>query len=283
MVELQAGDLLCRIAPQLGGCITALTCAGEPVLRPAAEPLASARQASSYPLVPFSNRVGNASLQWQGTLYALVRNNGDEPHAIHGVGWQRAWEVLDSDGTYALLSYEHRGDASWPFAFDCSQSFRLSPGALEVTLSITNQSGGPAPAGLGWHPFFPKRAASHVRFQASGRWEMGDDKLPTQRSDSSGIDRDCATLDVDHCFDGWDGAAVLRDERLTVRLSSTLTRLVVFTNPAREHIALEPVSHVNDALSLARQGIDAASLGLVTLAAGESMSAQMTIAVERHP
>jgi aldose 1-epimerase len=282
MVELQAGSLLCRIAPQLGGCITAFTCGGEDVLRRAAEPLASARQASSYPLVPFSNRIANASLQWQGTLYALVRNNGQEPHAIHGVGWQRPWALLDSDATFALLSYEHRADASWPFAFDCSQSFRLSPGALALTLSLTNQSGGPAPAGLGWHPFFPKRAGSHVAFRATGRWEMGADKLPTHRFATPGLDADCAGLDVDHCFDGWDGQAVLRDPRFTVRVGSTLSRLVVFTNPAREHIAIEPVSHVNNALALEKQGVDPASLGLVTLAAGETLSAQMSIAVERH-
>jgi aldose 1-epimerase len=281
MVELQAGGLLCRIEPQLGGCVTALLVDGEPVLRVPPSPLATARQASSYPLVPFSNRVGHASLQWQGTLYPLVRNNGEEPHAIHGIGWQRDWEVLDSQPQFALLSFEHRGDGSWPFAFDASQTFRVSPGAVEFTLSMTNQSGGPAPAGLGWHPFFVKRRKAHVRFRATGRWEMGDDKLPTQRAPGSGLDADCDTLDVDHCFDGWDGDVVLRDDVFSIRVSSNLTRLVVFTNPSREHIAIEPVSHVNNAIALARQGLDAAQLGLVTLGPGESLSAQMTIAVER--
>ena len=118
MVELQAGGLLCRIEPQLGGCVTALVHEGEPVLRVPPAPLPTARQASSYPLVPFSNRIAQARLQWQGTLYPLVRNNGEEPHAIHGVGWQRAWEVLECDAQFAMLSYEHRGDASWPFAID---------------------------------------------------------------------------------------------------------------------------------------------------------------------
>jgi aldose 1-epimerase len=282
MIELRAGELLCRIEPGLGGCIAGLWLGGLPVLREAAAPLTTARQAASYPLVPFSNRVGHARLQWEGTLYPLVRNNGDEPHAIHGVGWQRPWQVLDSGADFALLSYEHRADESWPFAFDSSQGFRVSPGSLELTLSITNQSGRPAPAGLGWHPFFVKRPRSHVRFRASGRWEMGGDKLPTGRAGSSGLDADCATLDVDHCFDGWDGAVTLRDEVFDIRISSNLSRLVVFTTPQREHIAIEPVSHVNNALALAAQGMDAAQLGLATLAAGESLSAQMTIEVERN-
>jgi aldose 1-epimerase len=220
-------------------------------------------------------------LQWEGTLYPLVRNNGGEPHAIHGVGWQRPWQLLDSGGDFAMLSYEHRADASWPFAFDSSQVFRLSPRSLEMTLSVTNQSGLPAPAGLGWHPFFVKRSRSHVSFRAQGRWEMGEDKLPTRREPNNGLDADCATLDVDHCFDGWDGVVTLRDERFDIRVTSNLSRLVVFTTPQREHIAIEPVSHVNNALALAQAGGDAAQLGLVTLAAGETLSAEMSIHVER--
>lgn len=282
MVRLQAGALTCELEPELGGCIAGLWRQGAPVLRSAERSqLSTARQSGCYPLVPFSNRIAHATLQWQGTLYPLVRNNGDEPHAIHGVGWQRPWQLLDSDSVYALLSYEHRADSAWPFAFDSSQSFRLAPDSLALTLSVTNQSRQPAPAGLGWHPFFMKRSGAHLFFRAGGVWEMGDDKLPTRRIASTGIDADCAALDVDHCFDGWDGRAVLRDGMFEIELTSNLSRLVVFTTPARDVIAIEPVSHVNNAPALVAQGADASQLGLATLAAGESLTAEMTISV-RH-
>jgi aldose 1-epimerase len=281
MLRLQAGPLVCEVEPSLGGCISGLWHADTPVLRSTRAPLATARQSGCYPLVPYSNRIAQARLQWQGTLYPLVRNNGDEAHAIHGVGWQRPWEILDSDERFALLSYEHRADSSWPFAFDSSQSYRLAPDALELTLSVTNQSGRPAPAGLGWHPFFIKRADAQLSFVATGRWEMGEDKLPTRRLPSSGIEGDCAALDVDHCFDGWSGTATLADANFRVRVSSNLSRLVVFTTPAREVIAIEPVSHVNNALALAAQGMAADELGLATLEPGESLTASMTIDVER--
>jgi aldose 1-epimerase len=278
-IELACDGLRCQIAPALGGCIAGLWLGDVPVLRstPAAQ-LATARQAGSYPLVPFSNRIGHATLQWQGTSHPLVRNNGDEPHAIHGVGWQRPWTLLDSDERFAMLSCEHRPDASWPFAFDASQTFRIAPGSLELTLSVTNQSAQAAPLGIGWHPYFVKRPGSHVRFQAAGRWEMGADKLPTHRSAHTGLDADCATLDVDHCFDGWQGGVLLRDALLQVRISSGLTRLVVFTNPTRDFVAIEPVSHVNNALNLAGQ--PAQDLGIQVLAPGESLSASMTLDVE---
>ncbi|HTH77653.1 MAG TPA: aldose 1-epimerase [Ramlibacter sp.] len=281
MVRLQAGPLVCEVDPSLGGCVMGLWHGDTPVLRSTHSPPTTARQSGCYPLVPYSNRIAHARLQWQGTLYPLVRNNGDEAHAIHGVGWQRSWELLDSDERFALLSYEHRPDSSWPFAFDSSQSYRLSPDSLELSLSVTNQSARVAPVGLGWHPFFMKRAQAHLSFVATGRWEMDEDKLPTRRLPCSGIEADCSVLDLDHCYDGWSGTAMLADSVLRIRVSSNLSRIVIFTNPARDVIAIEPVSHVNNALALAAQGMAADELGLATLEPGESVTASMTIAVER--
>lgn len=87
MLQLQAGALLCEIEPRLGGCVAGLWLGDVPVLRSRpADRLASAREAGSYPLVPFSNRIAHATLLWEGTRHPLVRNNAAEPHAIHGVG-----------------------------------------------------------------------------------------------------------------------------------------------------------------------------------------------------
>jgi aldose 1-epimerase len=282
MIELQAGRLRCELHPELGGCIAGLWLDGQPVLRstPARE-LASSRLSGCYPLVPFSNRIAHASLVWQGTDHPLVRNNGDEPHAIHGVGWQRPWGVLDEDARFAMLAYEHRPDKAWPFAFDCSHTYRIKPGVLEMTLAITNQSGEAAPAGLGWHPYFIKRPGSRIAFKAAGRWDMGPDKLPTLRQRSAGLDAECASLDVDHCFDGWDGTVHLRDPVMDVRVRSGLTRVVVFTNGTRDYIAIEPVSHVNNAVHLYAAGGSASELGLTILQPGQTLMAQMAIEVEQ--
>ena len=280
-IELKAGALRCELVPELGGCVAGLWMDEVPVLRstPAAQ-LETARLSGCYPLVPFSNRIGHASLAWEGTLYPLVRNSGDEPHAIHGVGWQRPWTVLESDAASAMLSYEHKPDTFWPFAFDCSHTYRLQPQGLEMMLALTNQSDRPAPCGLGWHPYFVKRPRSRIALQAAGRWEMGPDKLPTVRKPARGLDADCAFLDVDHCYDGWDGVAHLRDEAMHVRVESALTRVVAFTNSTRDYVAIEPVSHVNNAVHLYAAGAPADDLGLRVLQPGESMVAQMSIVVE---
>ncbi len=282
-LTLAVNNFRCEIAPELGGCMAGLWFDGIPVLRsPGAAGLKSARESASYSLVPFSNRIAQATLKWNGTSHPLIQNNGTEPHAIHGVGWQRAWEVLDASDCFALLSYEHKPDASWPFAFDTSQAFRLTGQELELTLSITNQSAAATPVGLGWHPYFVKRPGSHIAFDAKGRWEMDALKLPTHRVVSPGLDVDCALLDIDHCFDGWNGSLHLRDAALHTRISSSkLSRLVVFTNPAKDFVAIEPVSHVNNAVNLlALKAASADALGVRVLQPGESLSCEMTIHVQ---
>lgn len=281
MIELRAGQLRCELVPELGGCIAGLWLGDEPVLRStAAAELTSARQSAGYPLVPFSNRIGHASLVWQGTQHPQVRHEGDDPHAIHGVGWQREWSVLDSDAASAMLACEHRPDAAWPFAFDCSHTLRLGPGALEMTLALTNQSGQAAPAGLGWCPYFVKRAGGRIAFRAAARWDTGTDRLPNVRTPAQGLDAACEGLALDQCYDDWDGVARLRDQRLHVTVRSGLTRLVVCTDPMRDEIAIEPVSHVANAVHLYAQGAPAADLGLALLQPGETLVAQMAIEVE---
>jgi len=282
-LSLRAGDLRCDIRPDLGGSLAGLWLGQVPVLDSVdAASMTTVRQAASYPLVPFSNRIGYGQLQWAGTSHPLITNFAPEPHTIHGVGWQRPWTVLESDVQMALLSFEHRADASWPFDFDTSQAFKLDAGGLEMTLSITNQSQAAAPVGLGWHPYFVKRSDTQVHFAATGRWEMGDDKLPTHREPHTGLHQATLDLTVDHCFEGWAGELRLEDSVLRVRVTSALRHLVVFTTPQRGNIAVEPVTHVNNALNLmAQTGASAEDLGVVTLQPGETYVSSMRIDVER--
>ena len=87
---------------------------------------------------------------------------------------------------------------------------------------------------------------------------------------------------MDHCFDGWGGVLTLQDNVMRVRVSSALRHLVVYTHPQRDNIAVEPVSHVNNALNLMTQtGARAEDLGVVILQAGQTYSCEMRIEVER--
>ncbi|MEY3124222.1 MAG: hypothetical protein RLZZ573_742, partial [Pseudomonadota bacterium] len=82
--------------------------------------------------------------------------------------------------------------------------------------------------------------------------------------------------------DGWTGSVDLSDNTLHTRISSNLSRLVVFTTPERDNIAIEPVSHSNNALNLmAQTGASAAELGVCILQPGHTFTCDMRIDVER--
>ncbi|NVO08003.1 MAG: hypothetical protein HXX19_19685 [Rhodoferax sp.] len=111
---------------------------------------------------------------------------------------------------------------------------------------------------------------------------MDAGNLPTRRLDHDGLNTGCGSLDIDHCFDGWDGQLQLSEGGLRMTVSSDLDCLVVYTQPGRNSMAIEPVSHVNNALALARQrGQSPASLGIRVLQPGDSFAARMRIQVEQ--
>jgi aldose 1-epimerase len=149
-------------------------------------------------------------------------------------------------------------------------------------LRVSNPGTQAAPVGLGWHPYFVKRADARLQFSATGCWEMAPDKLPTHRTPHTGLDQPTADLHIDHCLDGWNGVLRLIDSQFQVALRSTFSRLVVFTTPEREDIALEPVSHVNNALNLLDSSPSSAqSLGVVVLQPGGHCSGSMQVNIQR--
>lgn len=277
--ELRAGDLRLALRPDLGGCIAGLWCGSLPVLR-STEPAAldGPRLAGNYPLVPYSNRLGYRRFRWLHREHTTQANFDDSSHSVHGVGWMRPWQVESCSPAEAVLRLDHAGDADWPFAFEARQSFALDADGLRLTLSVRNDAAHPAPVGLGWHPYFPKRSRSRLHVELSERWESDPGtQLPTRRVRQPGIDADVAHLNFDHCFEGWPGTARVRDEKLKIGISSSLPYLVVYTPPQKDYFCVEPVSHVSNALHMA----EPAQHGLRTLQTGETFEAWMRLDIAR--
>jgi aldose 1-epimerase len=275
-LALQAGDLRLVLRPDLGGAVAGLWLGELPVLRSTeAADLASARQSACYPLAPYSNRLGYRRFRWLGQDHTTAANFDDLPHSVHGVAWQRAWQVVSHSATQAEVRYVHAADAHWPFAFEARQRFVLTADALEVHLAFTNTASHTQPVGLGWHPYFPKRPHSRLHIELTDRWESDASGLPTRRVPQPGIDGDVAHLNFDHCFEGWKGAARIRDDKLSMRMTSSLPYLVVYTPHTNAYYCVEPVSHVSNAIHMANP----AAHGLRTLAAGATFDAWMKLEV----
>ena len=285
-LTLAGGDCRVLVAPEAGGAVARFTWRGVDLLRPAPESAIReglVRDMACYPLVPYSNRIASGRFEFAGRPYALRPNFPPEPHAIHGVGWQRPWVVVEAGPARLTLRLEHRGDGDWPFAFEATQRLELAQASLEWVLSIENSGHAPMPAGLGFHPFFPAKARATLRAPCQGVWLTGPDKLPASHVPvpaawDFSVPRPAAGLVVDHCFTGWSREAVLDygDHQVTIRASEALGNLVCFApGDGRDFVALEPVSHASGAFALA-EGLRGAH-GLRVLAPGERLEASMTI------
>lgn len=292
-LELRAGAARLLIAPGVGGAIAAYEWRGGPVLRTTPEDALSAgdvRRFSSYPLLPFSNRIAGATLHWNKVVYPLQRYLAEVPHAIHGNGWRRGWAVVAQAPARATLELLHTAAGTsareWPFAYRARQTFALARDALAMTLSITNAGDAPFPVGLGWHPFFPRNPATVLGFAAAGVWRTDSTLLPTRfdpvpASWDFAVPHAIAATTLDNCFAGWRPPATITwlDRGLAAAISADAAcdHLVVFVPPDRDFLAIEPVTHMTDAFNRAAAG--APSTGTRLLAPGATFSCTMRISV----
>ena len=264
------------LRPDLGGVVAGLWHRETPILRstePAA--LTDSRAAAMYPLLPYSNRLGYRRFRWRGHDHTTRANVPDTPHSLHGLGWQRPWRVVSTSVLEVVLELEHTADADWPFPFTARQYFALAPESFSVRMQFTNTGADAQPAGLGWHPYFVKRARSRLHVELSDRWDCDAAQLPVRKVAQPGIDSDLSHLDYDNCFEGWRGPARIRDERFSLQLSSSLHYLVVYTPQAKDYFCVEPVSHVSNAIHMA----EPTAHGLVALLPGETLEASMQLDV----
>jgi len=277
VVELQAGALRLALRADLGASIAGLWCGGVPVLR-SVEPgaLAGPRASACFALLPYSNRLGFRRFRWQGREYTTAPNFDASAHSLHGVGWLRPWQVQERADSTVVLAYEHTPDAHWPFAFAARQRIALQAGRLAMRLALRNTDAREQPVGLGWHPYFPRRQHSRVRMATQYKWELDAQQLPHHKVLYNSIDELIETSSYDHCFSGWNGRASISDERLALRLQSSLRHAVVFTPPGRDFFCVEPVSHVTNAIHMGKS----AAHGLRALPPGAACAAAMALHIQ---
>jgi aldose 1-epimerase len=279
LVTLSHGADRCDIIPVLGGSIADWTVNGQQMLRSASAASIAAEDPfgmASFPLVPYSNRIGSGSFEWDGKRFALTRNFPPEPHAIHGVGFERPWQVRSLRANSASLVLNHRPQAAWPFAFEAHQLITLSDAALTIEMSAANLSDRPVPLSFGHHPYLPFDGAV-LKFKAQGVWLIGDDGLPSLRvapfdkfdySNAMSVMRG----DIDHCYVGWDRRAEIywpdRPLVLEITASDTLPCAVVCIRRDVRDFCFEPVPHRNDGLNMRDR-----EYGMPVIAPGKSFSA----------
>lgn len=150
---LRAGRLDVALAPEAGGRIAQIRYDGVDWLVAEQEAGAAAIAWGCYPMVPWAGRIRRGRFHFDGKAYALPINF--EPHAIHGVGFTRPWQIDRIEADAATLSLALPRNECWPFGGTATQALQLSPDSLRLQLTVQADQHA-MPAVLGWHPWFRK-------------------------------------------------------------------------------------------------------------------------------
>jgi aldose 1-epimerase len=294
LITLRADGAGLTVAPAVGGAVTRYWLERDGTtwewLRPMPAEAVGGRHpdlAAAFPLVPFSNRIREGRFTFRDRAVVLPLNRPPERHAIHGHGWQSAWRPVHVGPAETRLEYRHAG-AAWPWPYRATQHFTLTPTSLTVALTLTNEGDTPMPAGLGWHPYFPRTPRATITATVRAVWLTDNEVMPTALASptvpadpSRGVAVDAVALD--NCFVGWSRRAVLEWPESGASLAMTagppLDCLVIFTPPGRPFFCAEPVSHVTDAFNLAHAG--RADTGRQVLDPGAMIETAITLTPRR--
>jgi aldose 1-epimerase len=274
MIELASADYRLVLEPERGGSVAAFEWKGEPLFRPTCGP--SILDTACFPLVPFSNRIAFGRFERPDGVVQLRPNfpGSDHPHAIHGFGWLAPWDVVEADGDRAVLRHTYEAD-EWPWSYVAVQRLRLSDQGLVHELTLTNLSDRSMPAGLGFHPYFPRTDQTLYHGLHKGEWQSAHDGLPIQLMQAP------QPLDwwraqpvhervVDTVYTGRAGPLSIqwpeRRLQLTMTPTDNLGCTVVYTPNLQDYFCVEPVTHTTNTINNPQGG------GMHWLQAGASLT-----------
>jgi aldose 1-epimerase len=284
---LAGGNLRLRLSPSVGGSISGLEWIGfgdaRPILRKCHSRNENVLDASSFPLVPYVNRIRGGCFRFRGREVRLAPNMPGDPSPLHGQGWLNAWTIEQSDATHTVLSFRHQA-GEWPWAYEARQHFMIDENGLSIRLTCRNISDEPMPCGLGQHPYFPCGSETRLDTNVTHAWKTDEHVLPVEKVRAEGRyglrDRLICGQDLDNGFAGWGGDVRMSDPDwpYEVRLSSPEAKFFqVYSPPTGSIFVAEPVTHANAALNAPEEQWP--ELGMRVLEPGEEMRLDARIGV----
>lgn len=269
-----------RVTSQ-GAAVTEARFDGEAFLIPGGGPEG---RFANFPLVPFGNRLEHNRFAFEGTDYRFLPNSSD-PFYLHGDGWLEPWDIDHTDHTSVTLSLRHRPNSISPYDYSAWQTISLAENALSLKLSVRHEGERPMLYGLGQHPFFARTAQTRLTAPARTAWSERAGHLPAE-SGPLPVELDFtvpALLPdrfVNNAFASWDGRAAIEwpELRLAAEIdAASIHDIYMLYMPVdrTDFFCFEPMTHLPNAHHMPGYA------GLKRLAAGESISSEITIRLRR--
>jgi galactose mutarotase-like enzyme len=280
LVELRAGPNRVVLDPRRGGRVSSWTIDGEELLVGPPDEVDTSIHWGCFLMAPWPGRLAGGRFDWRGREVRLRRTHGR--HAIHGLTWNRPWEVEASSPAEATLAIELPRD-EWPMGSRVRQRTTVTPTGVRLEAEV-EATGEPMPAALGWHPWFLRRGDPRLRVDAaayqltSGMIPTGESAPVAGRTDLRGGPRlGRRRLDIAYVEAHSPAVITWPDLELAIAFAPAPAPLVVYTPP--DSFCVEPLTAPPNALSLPARRRRAA--GVRELAVGERLSAALEMTLRR--
>lgn len=281
-VALRTDDVEVLVEPHHGGRLRALRIGGRAVVLEEGPEDPGDRAPirgllwGCFLMAPWVGRLRDGELRWEGRTHRLPTSLGG--HAIHGLVAEVPWTVASATRTSVDLVTE-LGAAGWPFAGVVRQRYELVPGQLSFTASITAHES--MPAALGWHPWIIRgHGDTTMTCDADHTLALDEGLLPTGETvpvDDRTDLRDGPDLGdrpLDDCYVGVRGPVAVTSVGFTLTVHAAEPVVAVVLHATPDVVCVEPQTAWPDAPTLAEAGHG--GTGLVTLGAGETLTARQT-------
>lgn len=210
-------------------------------------------------LFPFANRVADGHYEFEGNAYFLNINQLEENNALHGLVYNKSFELIDQNTTKnsasVWLRYEETQHAKgFPYTYTIDLKYTLTEDSIDLRVTITNTDTKIFPFTIGWHPYFSSidLYKSKVHFRSSKKAAFD------QRNITLGLDHidpiktfNIEDKKLDDCFvlDNHEISFETPSYNLVLTSSEKDCFLQLYTPPHPNTIAIEPTTGISNSLN----------------------------------
>ncbi len=274
------------------------------LLRPTrgANALGDPEKCSSFPMIPWSNRIRGGALSFDGRTWQL-QQNGADGSAIHGAARHSTWDVAARTSSSVTLDLDTSDltGVNFPWCFSARLVYEVEGPTLSVTTTVRNTDAEPFPAGFGHHPYLqrsllpvgdpspltPGNPVLQIPAHGGYALDAGNAVRPAgpvpPRADFRSR-RPLGHAFVDDVLTARDLDEPVRveypDAGVAVALDAdpVFEHLVVYAPRRRPYFAIEPATNVNNGFALHDAGVP--GTGVFVLEPGQSRTGTFTLTVE---
>ena len=247
-----------KIHLNLGGSLQELTLSNHQLIKDL-HPLTYNNTYASAILFPFANRIADGSYVFDHKTYQLDINQKEENNALHGLVYNKTFEIIDQKTTpekaEVLLRYEElMYSKGFPFTYTIDLTYILTKDSLDLNVTVKNSDTKTFPFTIGWHPYFISQdlSKSAVHFKSHQKCVF-DERNITQRMDKIAIDEPFLIEDksLDDCFslDFNEIGFETPQYSFSLKSSEKDNFLQLYTPPHQNAIAIEPTTGISDSFN----------------------------------